>query len=58
MTKSKKLLDSELRVINLGLDIFFDGLQAQNVNTIQVDWKPSAGTALDKKSEEILSKIL
>ena len=58
MTKSKKLLDAELRVINLGLDIFFDGLQAQNVNTIQVDWKPSARTALDKKSEEILSKIL
>ena len=58
MTKSKKLLDSELRVINLGLDIFFDGLQAQNVNAIQVDWKPSARTALDKKSEEILSKIL
>jgi len=58
LTKSKKLLDSELKVINLGLDIFFDGLQAQNVNAIQVDWKPPTRIALDKKSEEILSKIL
>jgi len=58
LTKSKKLLDSELNVINLGLDIFFDGLQAQNVKAIQVDWKPASKTVLDKKSEDILSKIL
>jgi hypothetical protein len=58
LTKSKKLLDSELNVINLGLDIFFDGLQAQNVKAIQVDWKPVSKTVLDKKSEDILSKIL
>jgi hypothetical protein len=45
LTKCKKLLDSGLKIINLGLDIFFDGLQTQNVKAIQVDWKPSARTA-------------
>ena len=50
------LLNSKLNVINLGLDIFFQSLQDQNVNAIQVDWRPS--TKLDKESEDILSKIL
>jgi hypothetical protein len=50
------LLNSKLNVINLGLDIFFQSLRDQNVNAIQVDWRPS--TKLDKESEDILSKIL
>jgi hypothetical protein len=50
------LLNSKLNVINLGLDIFFHSLQDQSVNAVQVDWKPS--TKLDKKTEDILSKIL
>jgi hypothetical protein len=57
MTKEqKKLLDSELAVINIGMTIFFDALQVQNIKVIQVDWKPDP--KLDKLSEEILSKIL
>jgi hypothetical protein len=58
LTKSKKLLDSELKVINLGLEIFFDGLQSQNITAVQVNWKPGTRILLDKKSEKILSKIL
>lgn len=50
------LLNSKLNVINLGLDIFFQSLQDQEVNAVQVDWRPS--TKLDKESEDILSKIL
>jgi hypothetical protein len=54
--EQKKLLDSELAVINIGMTIFFDALQVQNIKVIQVDWKPDP--KLDKLSEEILSKIL
>lgn len=57
MTKEqKKLLDSELAVINIGMTIFFDALQVQNIKVIQVDWKPDP--KLDKLSEKILLKIL
>ena len=52
----KKLLDTDLKVINIGMSIFYDALQVQNVKVIQVDWKP--GPVLDKLSEEILSKIM
>jgi hypothetical protein len=50
------LLNSKLNVINLGLDIFFQSLQDQRVNAVQVDWRPP--TKLDKETEDILSKIL
>jgi hypothetical protein len=57
MTKThKKLLDSDLKVINIGMTIFYDALKAQNIKVIQVDWKP--GPVLDKLSEGILSKIM
>lgn len=54
--KSKKLLDSDLTVLIIGMSIFYDALQVQNVKVIQIDWKP--GPTLDKLSEEILSKIM
>jgi hypothetical protein len=54
--KKKLLLNSDLRVINIGMNIFYDALKVQNVIVIQVDWKP--GPVLDKRSEEILSKIM
>ena len=55
-TKKKLLLNSDLRVINIGMNIFYDALKVQNVIVIQVDWKP--GPVLDKLCEEILSKIM
>lgn len=54
--KQKKLLDSDLVVLNIGMNIFYEALRVQNVKVIQVDWKP--GPVLDKLSEEILSKIM
>ena len=55
-SKQKKLLDSDLTVLNIGMNIFYEALRVQNVKVIQVDWKP--GPVLDKLSEEILSKIM
>ena len=54
--KILKLFTSELKVINIGLEIFNDALKAQNVNSVQVAWQPPP--KLEKEYEDILSKIL
>ena len=54
--KILKLFTSELKVINIGLEIFNDALKAQNVNSVQVTWQPPP--KLEKEYEDILSKIL
>jgi len=54
--KISKLLTSELKVINIGLDIFKDALEQQGVSVAQVSWQKPV--KLDKEYEDILSKIL
>lgn len=54
--KNKDLLNSELQVINLGIDLFYNSLKRQGIKVIHVDWKPVP--MLDPKLEHILSKIL
>jgi len=54
--KVKNLLGGELKVINIGLELFHTSLIDQNVTCIHVEWKPRA--KLDPKLEQILSKIL
>jgi hypothetical protein len=54
--KILKLFASELKVINLGLEIFNDALKAQGVNVVQVSWQPPP--KLEKEYEDILSKML
>ncbi len=51
-----RLFSSELKVINIGLELFKDALEAQGVAVAQVSWqKPPK---LEKEYEDILSKIL
>ena len=53
--KGSDILGQEMRVINIGLDIFKEALDAQGVQTIQVDWEvPAKG---DEKVLEILKKM-
>ncbi len=54
--KILKLFTSELKVINIGLEIFNDALKAQSVNSVQVTWQPPP--KLEREYEDILSKIL
>ena len=56
MVEARKLFDVELKVINVGLDIFYNALQMQNVKAVDVNWKPAP--KLEKEIEEILDKIL
>jgi hypothetical protein len=51
-----KLFTSELRVVNIGLEIFRDALEAQGVDVVQVSWQ--VPVKLEKEYEDILSKIL
>ena len=54
--KLLKLLSSELKVINIGLEIFKDALEQQGVSVAQVSGQKPV--KLEKEYEDILSKIL
>ncbi len=47
MTEKKKLLNKELKVINIGIEMFADDLEKQNVDVVHVDWRPPAEGDLD-----------
>ena len=51
-----KLFTSELKVLNVGLEIFRDALEAQGVAVAQVSWQ--VPVKLEKEYEDILSKML
>jgi len=53
--KTQKLFKSELVVINVGLKLFAEALDAQGVKTLQVDWKPA--TEKDKEIDDILNLL-
>jgi len=53
---AKKLLSSELLVLNLGLDIFRQALESQNVRCVQVDLQMAP--KLDKKLADALDRLL
>jgi hypothetical protein len=52
----RALLDSELNVINVGLEIFFSALKLQQIKVVDASWSPPA--KLDKETEDILDKLL
>jgi FdrA protein len=55
MSESKKLLNSELRVVNLGLELFANDLRSLGVPVVQVDWRPPAGG--DRKMASLLQRL-
>ena len=56
MAEAKKLFNVELKVINVGLDIFYNALQLQNVKAVDFNWRPAP--KLEKETEDILDKLL
>jgi len=56
MAEAKKLFNVELKVINVGLDIFYNALQMQNVKAVDVNWRPAPKH--EKETEDILDKLL
>ncbi len=53
---ARPLLDSDLNVVNIGLEIFHNALKLQNIKVVDVNWSPPP--KLDKEIEELLDKIL
>ena len=50
-----ELFQSELQVVNIGLEVFYEAVHSQNVPCTHVDWKPSAGGDLGLM--ELLEKL-
>lgn len=43
---SKNILEDDLRVVNIGLEIFADELRSEEIPVVQMDWRPpTAGNA-------------
>lgn len=49
------LLQSELRVVNVGLAAFAEDLQRRGVEVVHVEWSPPAGG--DPELVELLAKL-
>ena len=55
--KKKDVLFKEtLKIINIGLGKFYENIEAQSVEAVQVDWEPPAGG--DTEMIEILDQLL
>lgn len=55
-SKSEELLNSRLIALNIGLDIFREGLQDQRVRCAQVDL--TQAPKLEKRLADVLDKLL
>ena len=53
--KITRLFTEELVVINMGLESFAKDLQAENVNVLQMNWKPPAGG--NKRVADLLARL-
>ncbi len=55
MTDATDIQGKKIVVINIGLELFADTLKDQDIDVINVDWRPPAGG--DKKMAELLNKL-
>ncbi len=55
MSKINKLFNSNLHVVNMGLESFAKDLKNQNVPVIHMNWRPPAGG--NEKMMEMLGKL-
>ncbi len=54
--KTLKLFRSELKVINVGLETFYEALKEQGVAAIHVSWQPPP--KLEKELRDVLDKLI
>jgi|TARA_B110000014_G_C20110938_1_gene585204 FdrA protein len=55
LTDATDIQGKKIVVINIGLELFADTLKDQDIDVINVDWRPPAGG--DKKMAELLNKL-
>jgi len=49
------IFNEDLKVVNIGIESFFDSMKDQNIPVVHVEWKPAAGG--NEKLIEILEKL-
>lgn len=54
--ESKKIINTNLKIINVGILNFYQSLIKQNADAVHVNWKPPLKK--DEQIDSILSKIL
>lgn len=54
-SREKNILTEKLKVVNIGILTFADDLRSQNVDVVQVNWKPPAGG--DVEMLKLLEKL-
>lgn len=55
MNDIKKLFKSELKVVNIGLEGFYESTMKQGTTSVHVKWRPPAGG--DDRLIDILAKL-
>jgi hypothetical protein len=55
-TDAATMLGSELNVVNVGLEIFYNALKLQNIKVLDVNWNPPP--KLEKETQDLLDKML
>ena len=50
-----KLLQTQVAVVNIGLPLFAEALDNQDIPVVQVDWTPPAGG--DERLAELLDRL-
>jgi len=55
LNKINKLFTQELKVINMGLESFQKDLKSQDVDAMQMNWRPTAGG--NPKMMDLLSRL-
>lgn len=55
MKKVNELFEKELKIVNVGLELFYRDLRKQDYKVVHVDWRPVAGG--DKKMASLLSRL-
>lgn len=56
MVEARKLFNTELKVINVGLKIFYEDLKKQGIKAVQVNYQPPP--KLEKELKEKLEELL
>lgn len=55
-TKNMKIQLNNIKILNIGLELFYNELKRQGGNVIHVEWRPPI--KLEKDIEDILSKVM
>lgn len=54
--KNMKIQLNNIKILNIGLELFYNELKRQGGNAIHVEWRPPI--KLEKDIEDILSKVM